>query len=155
MNRWTIPFLLAVLLLAGSVMAQEATPDSELGLSKESVFTTPDPILAIQMGGEPGENGDSVPYFQEMPPMIPHLISDFLPIKASENACLDCHELPDEIGKPLTAGDPVPLPSSPYKDLRSAPDKMAEEVERARWVCVQCHAPQTDAKPLVVNTYVN
>jgi cytochrome c-type protein NapB len=146
--------VVALLALAGALWAQdEARKDSELGLSKESVFETPQPIVARDSGGDPGENAPLAVYFEEgIPPMIPHSIEDMLPIRADENLCVDCHDVPEAIGEEVAEGDPTPIPVTHYVDWRHDPSKVGEEVVGARWVCVQCHAPQTDAEPLVVNT---
>ena len=67
--------------------------------------------------------------------------------------CLECHDLPDQIGQEPAPGEPSPMPASHYTDLRRSPDEVTQEVIGARYVCTQCHAPQTNAQPLVANTY--
>ena len=124
-----------------------------LGLSKTNVFETPEPLLAKFVGGDPGENERSTGYFSGSPPVIPHQIVDFMPITMEENGCLDCHELPDEIGKEPAEGDARSMPASHFTDLRRDPGKVTRKVIGARYSCDQCHAPQADAAPLVANTY--
>ena len=85
--------------------------------------------------------------------MIPHLIEDSLPILVGQNMCIDCHELPDSIGAKRMPGEPTPAPKSHYTDLRRNPNTVKKRIIGARYFCVQCHAPQTDAKPLVENTF--
>ena len=92
-------------------------------------------------------------YFDEAPPLIPHVVEEFLPILISDNQCLDCHDAPEEIGKPRAKDDPVPIPKSHYTDLRNNPDKVTDHVIGARYNCMQCHAAQKDAQPLVESTY--
>jgi len=153
MNRTAI-VVTFLLVAAGVAFAQQSQPDAELGLSKESVFDTPEPIVAHPVGGDPGENSLIETYFEEgIPPLIPHTIEDMVPIHADENLCMDCHADREAIGKPVAPGDPTPIPLSHYTDLRRDPDTVTDQVVGARWVCVQCHATQTDAKPLVENTY--
>lgn len=134
-------------------VTDEAVTDDELGLSKASVFSTPDPIVAGSTAKEPGENEPLGAYFSESPSLISHDISDFVPIKIGENACLECHDLHDQIGEEVAPGDPTPMPASHYTDLRRDPDEVTTKVIGARFVCTQCHAPQSDAAPLVANTY--
>ena len=141
---------LAAVGCAGKV---EETQDSLLGLSKTSVFDTPDPVLAEITAGEPGENETAAAYFNEAPPMIPHRIEDFIPIRIGENQCMECHDLKDMIGQELAAGDPTPIPASHYTDLRNDPGTVTDQVVGARFTCTQCHAPQTNAEPLVANSY--
>ena len=131
----------------------EAVTDDELGLSKTSVFSTPDPIVAGSTAKEPGENETLGAYFSGSPPAIPHDISDLVPIKIGENSCVECHDLRDQIGEELASGDPTPMPVSHYTDLRRKPDEVTTKVIGARFVCTQCHVPQSDAAPLVANTY--
>lgn len=126
--------------------------DAEIGLSTESVFSTPEPIVPTTKAKDPGENEPQKAYFPGAPPVIPHLIEDSLPIKVGQNMCIDCHDLADSIGEKREPGDPTPIPKSHYTDLRRSPDKVTEKVTGARYFCNQCHAPQADARPLVANT---
>ena len=142
-----------VMALMAIAHAQKAVDDSKLGLSKTNVRATPDPIVPVSDAKEPGENKTSEAYFAGSPPLISHQVDDFLPIRIEENMCLDCHDLPDVIGEEREPGDPTPIPASHYTDLRRNPGKVTKKLIGARFTCVQCHAPQTNAAPLVVNTY--
>ena len=126
--------------------------DAEIGLCKESVWSTPEPIVPTTKAKDPGENETQAAYFSGAPPVIPHLVEDLLPITMEQNMCLDCHNLPDQIGAKREPGEPTPMPESHYTDLRRSPDKVTEKVIGARYVCHQCHVAQTDARPLVANT---
>ena len=150
-NLWIAAALVpAIVALA---YAGVAVDDSTLGLSKTSVFSTPDPIVPKSEAKEPGENTTGDAYFPGSPPVIPHQIEDFLPIGLESNLCVDCHDLPDQIGREPEEGEPTPMPASHYTDLRRSPEKVGKNLIGARFVCTQCHAPQTDAEPLVINTY--
>jgi cytochrome c-type protein NapB len=131
----------------------QTVTDDDLGLSKDSVFSTPDPIVAATTAKEPGENELLGAYFSESPPSISHDIEGLVPIKLDENLCLGCHDLFDEIGNETGPGDPTPMPASHYTDLRRNPDEVTSTLIGARFVCTQCHVPQADAAPLVANTY--
>jgi len=143
----------ATLILVSVACEKKAVEDEKLGLSKTSVFATPDPIVAGTTAKAPGENETWEPYFSGSPPLISHDVTDSLPIRIGENLCLDCHGLPDEIGQEVEPGDPTPIPASHYTDLRRTPDKVTKNLIGARFTCTQCHAPQADAEPLVANTY--
>lgn len=136
-----------------AAVTAKALVDDELGLDKNSVTATPDPIVATVTAADPGENELLGAYFSESPPSISHAIADFMPIKLDENLCLDCHDLRDEIGNEKAFGDPSPMPASHYTDLRNNPDELTDKVIGARFVCTQCHVTQADAQPLVENTY--
>ncbi|BCD68883.1 nitrate reductase cytochrome c-type subunit [Nitratiruptor sp. YY09-18] len=108
--------------------------------------------------------------YENAPPMIPHSIDGLLPITLDHNACLGCH-MPS-VAKSMGA---TPLPPTHFKDFFFATkkklikqklyeDKKAYEKRLAlmakkkdiapqRYNCVQCHAPQANAHPLVSNTF--
>ena len=148
--------LLALTLLAacagrGRGGEENAAPvkDSELGLSKTSVFDAPAPPGAKANEAAPGELPAMARAYQDAPPRIPHAIGDFLPITREANACVDCHGA----AKVKEAGQPTPLPPSHYTDLRNAPQRAGEVVAGARFTCTSCHVPLTDAKPLVGSAF--
>ena len=152
-NRLLSIIVVAALALIGVACEAPGVSDEELGLSKTSVFATPDPIVAVSTANEPGENQTLEAYFEGAPPLVPHVVEDFLPITIGGNICLDCHDLPDEIGQETEPGDPTPIPASHYTDLRRDPETVTAKLIGSRFVCGQCHAPQTDTTPLVVNNY--
>ncbi len=145
----------SVAVVGCALVAQNATgiADSELGLERTSVFTTPAPIVALAAGKETGENVHLGAYAEGIPPLISHTIEDQLPILISNNACLECHNEPTLIGEDIAPDEPTPMPVSHYTDLRTAPDRVTDQLVGARYVCTQCHAAQTDAVPLVKNSY--
>jgi cytochrome c-type protein NapB len=140
--------VLAILGCAGAPEVEKAVTDNEMGLTPTSVFDTPDPIVPAIAAKDPGENELLGAYFSGSPPLIPHRIEDFVPIRIGENMCLECHDLPDQIGEETVAGDATPMPASHYRD-----EDASGGASGARFTCTQCHAPQTDAEPLVANTY--
>jgi len=143
----------AVLMLIGCVPTEPSVNEDDLGLSKTSVFETPDPIVPSTTANDPGENATQAAYFSESPPVIPHRIEEFLPIRIDENLCMECHDAPDRIGETLEEGEAVPAPASHYTDLRNKPDEVTQTMIGARFTCTHCHAPQADVDPLVANTY--
>jgi cytochrome c-type protein NapB len=66
-------------------------------------------------------------------------------IDVRTNQCLGCHDWPNSARR-----DAPSISVTHYVD-RSG-DKR-EQVAGARWFCTQCHAPQADARPLVVNGF--
>ncbi len=119
-------------------------PDTALGLSKGSVFEAPAPPSVKPNQSAPGELPALPRPYALAPPRIPHAVDGFLPITRQESSCVDCHAVKDR--KP---GEPTPIPASHYVDQRRAPGKARDQVAGARWVCTACHAPSTDAPPLV------
>jgi nitrate reductase cytochrome c-type subunit len=61
---------------------------------------------------------------------------------------MDCHGA--RVKEP---GGPTPVPESHYVDLRRGPGAPGERLAGARHVCVSCHLPQDDVRPLVGNTF--
>jgi len=123
-------------------------PDAALGLSKTSVFDAPAPPRVKPNDSAPGEQPVVPRPYALAPPRIPHAIGDFLPITPKQNACADCHGV-----KVKEPGLPTPIPASHYTDQRNAPGKPGDAIVGARWVCISCHVPLTDAKPLVGNAF--
>ena len=122
-----------------------AIPDSELSLDPGSVFGTRAPRGFAWNATDPGEN-ERLPRANPLaPPRVPHGIADFVPITRSANACLDCHALGAGAGAPE-------LPPSHRTDLRRTPESAGDAVAGARWVCVSCHLPTSDARPLRDNS---
>lgn len=140
---------------AATSKVEPAAPvsDAEIGLSKTSVFDVPDPLVVEEPDEEPGSGQPRGGYIAGSPPVITHAIEDFLPITADDNKCLGCHDTPGEIGKPLAAGAPLPIPASHYTDLRRDPKTVTARLIGTRWLCTQCHVAETEAPALVPNTY--
>jgi len=155
--RTNHPMNLAIALLLAAAPALADRPaarpapvkDSQLGLSRTSVFEVPSPPAYRAEDGAPAGKPLPKRISSEIPPVIPHAVGDFLPITRDANACLDCHEVPG----PKKKGEPTPLPRSHYVDWRHDQGKVLQKPAGARWICTACHAPLTDAKPLVGNRF--
>ena len=136
------------LALVGYASTQEGVPDEEIGLSKVSVFDTPAPPSNQKNGSWPGQNSLLARVNPVGPPPIPHMIGGFLPITQGSNSCMGCHRTDRKI-----EGGPVPIPESHYIDSRSGLDQKQDTPDGARYYCLSCHVPQTDAEPLVENQF--
>ncbi|MEO8585877.1 MAG: nitrate reductase cytochrome c-type subunit, partial [Acidobacteriota bacterium] len=126
----------------------QGVPDATLGLEKSAVAGVPAAKSYEYQAKEPGDGKILPRPFPSAPPLIPHTVDGLLPITRADNGCLTCHAL----DKP-EAGGPVPIPASHYVDLRNAPTVKRAEIAGSRYVCTACHVPQTNAKPLVANTF--
>jgi len=121
-----------------------AIEDTQVGLRKTSVFdvVTPAPFNFSSPGAAqtiaplPGSG---------MPPMISHAVDEHLPLTAKNNECLECHDKPQNIGKPVPAGKARPATLSHY--TQSATPALLG----AQYNCMTCHAPQSEVPPLVPN----
>ncbi len=124
-------------------------PDRSLGLSRTSPFEIAEPPRWAFVKESPGGNERLARAFPISPPRIPHDVAEYLPITATKNSCLRCHE----VEKAATPDDPTPIPASHHVDLRNAPGVHKKEVAGARWVCTTCHVPQAQNEPPVGNTF--
>ena len=151
MTRILLSLCLAILVILVArigISEEKGTPDSQIGLSKVSVFEVADPDPVNENTSDPGEMPVLPRAFSDGPPLIPHGVAEFLPITLSENQCMDCHQVEEK-----EEGEPTPIPQSHFVDLRNAPDAVREDVAGARYLCMSCHVPQTGAAPLVENEF--
>ncbi|EJK3601909.1 nitrate reductase cytochrome c-type subunit [Campylobacter jejuni] len=96
---------------------------------------------------QPGESTRFERSYENAPPLIPHAIEDLLPITKDNNMCLSCHD------KAIAAdASATPLPASHYYDFRHN-KTTGDMISDSRFNCTQCHVPQSDAKPLVGNSF--
>lgn len=82
--------------------------------------------------------------FVQQPPLIPHSIRNYQ-ITRNFNQCMDCHAWSRyrETGA-------VKVSITHFKDR--AGDELSN-ISPRRYFCTQCHVPQSDAQPLVTNTF--
>jgi hypothetical protein len=104
-------FLAALLLGTLAGCGAMALNDSEVGLRKTSVFDVVTPTPFGFDGPGAGKTSPPLPG-SGMPPMISHTVDEYLPLTAKANECLDCHDKPDRIGKPV-ASPARPRPHPP------------------------------------------
>jgi len=122
---------------------------SDIGLSKVAIEEVAIPDAVVMNTSDPGDAPILVPVYDGSPPLIPHGIADFLTMTPDENSCIDCHQVEEKL-----SGEPTPIPTSHYVDLRNSPDTIQEEVAGARFHCTACHVPLTNASPLVENVFL-
>ncbi|WP_211251223.1 nitrate reductase cytochrome c-type subunit [Deefgea rivuli] len=83
-------------------------------------------------------------HFVQQPPIIPHTTKGYL-ITKEFNKCLDCHSWD------RTADTGATKVSITHFKTRGGTE--LTNISPRRYFCQQCHVPQTDAKPLVGNTF--
>ena len=109
-----------ILLGSMTLAAPTSVSDRDFGLSKSSVFEVPSPPEVTQNRTDPGEVPPVPPPFGEAPPIIPHGISDFVPVTLGENMCLECHLVEEKVeGRGSTKG------KKPAARKKAAPRKKA------------------------------
>ncbi|MBF8222966.1 nitrate reductase cytochrome c-type subunit [Halomonas sp. 328] len=141
MTRLALCCLLLLLALPG--VANEAL-DAPAPDGLRPGGTLSQSLPAPPMAGEPRAGGREVLNYPEQPPVIPHTIRDYQ-VDRRSNRCLTCHSRENAV----TAGAPM-VSITHFMDR----DKQVRAaVSPDRYFCTQCHVPQTDAAPLVNNTF--
>ncbi|MDO5692312.1 MAG: nitrate reductase cytochrome c-type subunit [Pseudomonadota bacterium] len=82
--------------------------------------------------------------FVQQPPLIPHTIAGYQ-INKNFNKCMDCHAF----NKAKAAG----TIRVSITHFRTREGQELDNISPRRYFCTQCHVPQTDARPLVENTF--
>ena len=82
--------------------------------------------------------------FVQQPPLIPHTIAGYQ-ITKNFNKCMDCHAF----NKAKAAG----ATRVSVTHFRTREGQELDNISPRRYFCTQCHVPQTDARPLVENTF--
>ena len=135
----------------------------ELLMSDESVLTDMPEYSKIR-------SGESEVYersFENAPPLIPHRVGGFLPIKVDDNKCLRCH-LPEKAPEFKA----IPIPKTHFTSYRpiiieengifsvDANHDESEVVETdlehfngAMFNCSQCHVPQANVTVEIPNVF--
>ncbi|MBL8470974.1 MAG: nitrate reductase cytochrome c-type subunit [Rhodocyclaceae bacterium] len=105
------------------------------------------PILSESSPGNFRQERDHAPAprdYVQQPPLIPHTINNYQ-ITKNFNKCMDCHAWSKA---PETKATKVSL--THFKDREGTE---LSNISPRRYFCTQCHVPQTDATPLVGNTF--
>ncbi|KZL27423.1 nitrate reductase cytochrome c-type subunit [Pseudovibrio sp. WM33] len=84
--------------------------------------------------------------YPEQPPLIPHKIDGYQ-IDKRLNKCMTCHS--------RTAIEKSQAPMISITHFMNRDNQFLASVSPRRFFCTQCHVPQTEAKPLVENTFVD
>ena len=113
------------------------------------VNATPPPVEFPK--APPGQAKRFERAYENAPPMIPHSVEGLLPITKNNNACLGCHN--PQVAKSVGATPVSPTHFIDFFQLIKGKVVKLNKLDPARWNCVQCHAPQANAKPLVKNTF--
>lgn len=82
--------------------------------------------------------------FVQQPPLIPHTTQGYQ-ITKNFNKCLDCHS--------WSRAQETGATKISVTHFRDRDGHELAGVSTRRYFCVQCHVPQTDARPLVSNTF--
>ena len=84
--------------------------------------------------------------YPEQPPVIPHAIENYQ-LTLKTNRCLECHR------RQYTEASGAPMISVTHFMDRDG--QVLADVTPRRYFCNACHVQQTDARPLVTNTFTD
>jgi len=169
MNKLLVSLTVLVLLVVGCnnqkdenwVEDENIDMSDDLLLSDESVLTE----MPEYSKTRSGESEVIQRSFENAPPLIPHRVGGFLPIKVDDNKCLRCH-MPDKA--PEFKAIPLPethftsyRPSIVEEDGKYRVDALEGEVVEkdltrfngAFFNCSQCHVPQTNVTVEIPNVF--
>lgn len=90
------------------------------------------------------DHGPSDRDFVQQPPLIPHTIQGYQ-ITANYNKCMDCHAWQKTKASGATKVS--------VTHFRTREGQELDNISPRRYFCTQCHVTQTDAKPLVENSF--
>lgn len=132
MKKKMLIALACVFSFASVAIAQNDEVKSDISKSPE--------IQEIKGSYKVPNGQESIPVnYEGQPPLIPHS-TNFYQVSIKQNDCLKCHDAAED---QKTEAKKM-SPSHYNKDGKPQAD---------RYVCVSCHVEQTDAAPIVDNSY--
>jgi cytochrome c-type protein NapB len=131
----------AMVLACGAIYAQNA-PQIVPQLTGDAAPMTDDP--APPFGRPITDDRRVMRNYPEQPPVIPHSIDNYQ-LTLRTNRCLDCHR------RQYTEASGAPMISVTHFMDRDG--QVLGDVTPRRYFCTECHVTQTDARPLVPNTF--
>ena len=138
---WAIAVSL-IMALPAAVMAQEKFQPVKLQTLRGVDITASDPAGD---GTRYAPDRSALPRdFVQQPPLIPHTIESYI-VSKEFNKCMDCHA--------WSRAAEVKATKISITHFKSREGAEMSSVSPNRYFCNQCHVSQTDAKPLIGNTF--
>ncbi len=81
--------------------------------------------------------------YAQQPPLVPHDIEGFT-IDMDGNSCLSCHNWDSDMPGATRVG---------VSHFLNRDNEALIKISPRRYFCTQCHVPQKNTKPLVLNTF--
>ncbi|TBR42496.1 nitrate reductase cytochrome c-type subunit; periplasmic nitrate reductase electron transfer subunit [Marinomonas agarivorans] len=143
MKNKFIGFTLLSVLLA-TITNLQAEGDSLATLRNATAIADQKPTPSIAKT----QNSDvkQVRSYPMQPPLIPHTVRNY-EINLNSNKCMSCHS------RQRIRESQAPMVSVTHFMDREG--NFLAEISPRRYFCNQCHVTQSDAKPLVENTFVD
>lgn len=144
-NLLTVALTAGLLAMGAAQFSHAADPASEpvklQGLRGGTPLNQDNPPAGYK---QERDHGPADRDFVQQPPLIPHTVQGYQ-ITKNFNKCMDCHAWQ----KTKTSG----ATKVSVTHFRNREGQELDNVSPRRYFCTQCHVPQTDAKPLVDNTF--
>ena len=159
---------------AAKAEVKATVSEESLGLRKTDLYTE-NTTAAEKTEYVKAEAGSSHKFdraFDNAPPMIPHSVEGLLPITINNNTCTGCHmpEVAPSVGataipashftsfRPVTSIADNGKIVKEGKQVENTSDfktvtKSLDHMNKARYNCSQCHAPQSQGNLLVENNF--
>lgn len=128
--------------LALATVLPQAPADAETASNMRGYAmsqTQPAPHYKLDLSKEKHERS-----FKQQPPMVPHKVAKYK-VDLRGNGCLKCHD------KKTYKKEEAPMAGKSHYAVPGG--KEQDKIIMSRYFCSQCHAPMTNAKPLVENTF--
>ncbi len=142
MNRKTRNLVMALVAALGLGSATAPLLAQGLAVPRGAAVSEPEPTP-----GNFRQLPDSPPIprdYVQQPPLVPHKVEGY-EVSINFNKCMDCHSW----SRYQEAGA-TKVSLTHFKDRDGGE---LSNISPRRYFCLQCHVPQTDAKPLVENTF--
>ncbi len=129
-----------IVALSGATFAQEHVATLRSGTPLDELAQPP------QIASRLNTDLRQVRNYPEQPPLIPHKIEGYQ-IDINANKCLQCHS--------RTAVEVSQAPMVSITHFMNRENQFLASITPRRYFCTQCHVPQSDARDLVENTFVD
>jgi nitrate reductase (cytochrome), electron transfer subunit len=137
--------LLLLLLLITGVSGADLHAQGLADLPRLSGNTPPtEPVKAAPVPPAVANDVRQMRNYPEQPPVIPHAIDGYQ-LTLNTNRCLTCH------ARQFVQASGAPMISVTHFMDRDG--QVLADVTPRRYFCTACHVSQTDAPPLVANTF--
>ncbi len=146
MKRLPIAVLIAGIVVLTSAWSSESTlPSNSGGVSSLRGNVAISDINQAQMLKKTKKDTGLIDLsYITQPPLIPHEIRGYR-IDALSNKCLSCHSWKNAKANHAT--------KISVTHFQTRDGDVLSDVSPRRYFCLQCHVAQTDAKPLVENSF--
>ncbi len=142
MKNPTRNLAIATLLVLGAALPLSAIAQQAVHSLRGADVAEPTPVL-----GNYKQIPDQAPLprdYVQQPPLVPHKVDGY-EVTVNFNKCMDCHAW-----SRYQESGATKVSLTHFKDRDGGE---LSNISPRRYFCMQCHVSQTDAKPLVANTF--